>query len=61
MVGAARHVRQTGHFLVTQHGLLRAFIQIAIDIKVELVLEELRQEQENMLPIIMQLAVGCSD
>ena len=47
--------------LVTQHGqgLLTAFIQGATDMQVELVMEELCQEQENMLPI-MQLAVGCS-
>ena len=47
--------------LVTQHGqgLLTAFIQGATDMQLELVMEELCQEQENMLPI-MQLPVGCS-
>ena len=29
--------------------------------QVELVIEEFKQEQEKMLPIITQLAVGCSD
>jgi len=49
--------------LVTQHGqgLLTAFINSATDLQVELVMEELCQEQDDKPPIIMQLAVGCSD
>ena len=58
-------VKQTRHFLVTQHvqGLLTAFIKRAMDLQVELVMGENCQKQDNMLPVyIIKMAGGnCSD
>ena len=38
-----------------------AFILSATDLEVDLVMEELCDEQENRMPMIVDLAVNCGD
>jgi hypothetical protein len=63
------HLISTGNVrvcgLVLHHlsgrDLVRAFIWSATDLQVELVMEELCDEQEDRVPVIVDLAVECGD